>query len=188
MSMTYEEGFELVKYYVTYYWRSKKFYSLSREYELEDLIQEVMLKFLRTNHFEKFNPEITSKKYHVMRSVMTCLVDLLRKQREAAVSLEEEVGEEGLTVGDRIEDTNMKTPEESYISEETLREMLAKLPESRSKVSVQSPILGQVTLGVRSVFAHLALGWTPQEIAELFGVTTGRIYLLRKEINELIVR
>ena len=63
-TISLEEGYEITKKYVEYFWYTNKFYSLKNVYELEDITQELFCKFLEKGLFA-ITPKITSKKYHI---------------------------------------------------------------------------------------------------------------------------
>lgn len=162
------EGYELTKFYVTYFWFNK-FHTLRNQFELEDLVNEIYLKFLEKNLFNKFNPQITSKKYHVMVSVQRSLIDILRKQKNI-VSLDTNLSEDSdedfslLSVLDSGVDVSGQV-----LGQSVRDEIIAVLPDyTDSKLEGDSPILGKCSFTLRNIALHLEQGYGPQEIAEFF--------------------
>lgn len=162
-----EEGFLLTYKYVSYFYNSKKFYSLNNSYDLEDLVQEIYCKFLAKNLFSKYNSSITSKKYHIMNSVKNSLIDMLRKYRET-VSLDKKLqdDEDGslYTVLSTNEDVEGSVIESNFISE--LLESLSD--ETNSKVIGYTPLMGEVKMTERCIGMHLVNGYTVTEMSEWF--------------------
>lgn len=163
--LTEEEGYALTKHYVNYFWRTNKYYSLKTEYEEDDVVSELMLKFYKHNLFAKYNMETTSKKYYVMRAVTTSMIDLLRKHREH-LSLESE-NEEGLSLEDIIE-SEVNVSKEA-IGNQRRDEIIAQLPEtSKSSVVGFSPMMGNINLSYRVLALHLEAGYKVKEIAQMY--------------------
>ena len=165
--LTLEEGYELTKFYVHYFWITNKYYSLKNRYEEEDVVNEVYLKFLRLNHFAKYNPFITSKKYHIMNGVRTSMIDLLRKQREE-ISLDQEV-DDGFSLMETIEDEGLTTEKRS-LGFQRREEILEQLPlETRSKIKGYSPLFHrEVNISYRVLALHLEAGYSVKQIAQIY--------------------
>ena len=93
-----EEGYELVKRYVHYFWVTGKFYSLKNDREEIDIVDDIYCKFLSKHLFEKYDSSITSKKYFVMIPVKRTMSDMLRKYRYL-VSLDKPIIVTGKQIG-----------------------------------------------------------------------------------------
>lgn len=189
--LTREEGYELTKCYVEYYWATGKFYSLKNQYELEDLVHEIYAKFLEKKLFEKYNSEITSKKYHVMNSVRTSLIDMLRKYRES-LSLDKE-DENGITLGEKIK-SNEDVSKEA-LGEVCREDILNRIPkDTDSKLVGNSPIFGVVNFSLWTIAVHLEKGYSVEDISKMFinqrsgkPVTKGRVQQLVQELREYVL-
>lgn len=187
--LTDEEGYNIVRYYVTYYWMSGKFYSLKNEMELEDAISTVYLKMLQHNHFSKYNAGIATKKYFVCRAVFTTMVDMLRKYKEV-YSLDAIDAETGLSKIDLVEDVHAQ-PVESSIERETL---LGKLPNTtRSKIVGVGPDGKEINVSYRTLALLLEQGYSIREISEFYvnpksgeQVTEGCISRYVRELREYV--
>ena len=77
--ITQVEGFELIQFYVRYYCRTKKFYSLERDYDEGDIVSELFIIFTKRKLFEKYNPKVTSKKYYMMMAVQRGMIVFLKE-------------------------------------------------------------------------------------------------------------
>lgn len=171
--LTAEEGYVLTQHYVRYFWRTNKFYSLKNVYEEEDVVSEIYCKFLEKGFFDKYNQKITSKKYFVMNSVRTSMIDMLRKYRDVS-SLEEEVGD-GLTRMDMIQDDYdleeqaiFEADRESHAWERN--RILMSLPDTTaSKIVGYSELLGkEINISYRMLALHLEAGYTVKRLAEMY--------------------
>lgn len=172
--LTQEEGYVLTQFYVSYFWRNNKFYSLKNTYEEEDVVGEIYLKFLTKNFFEKYNCAITSKKYHVMNGVRTSMIDMLRKYREVS-SLDQEMTEDGFCLLDVIPDESdfveeIIHEEEMQIGQSKRDRIIAALPEeTTSKIEGYSELLGRVVnISYRMLALHLEAGYTVKRLAEMY--------------------
>lgn len=189
--LTREEGFELTKFYVEYYWATGKFYSLKNQYELEDLVHEVYAKFLEKKLFEKYNSSITSKKYHVMNSVRTSLIDMLRKYREH-ISLDKE-DELGITLAERIED--VEDVAANAIGSMGRDRIINSIPkETDSKLVGDSPLFGTVNFSLHTIAVHLEQGYSVEDISKMFinprsgkPVTKGRVQQMVQTLREYVL-
>lgn len=189
--LTREEGYELTKFYVEYFWATGKFYSLKNQYEMEDLVHEVYAKFLEKRLFEKYNQKITSKKYHVMNAVKNALIDMLRKYRET-ISLEKE-DENGITLADKLEDST--DVEAQAIGTVGRNRILDQIPRTTdSKLVGNSPVLGTVNFSLWTIAFHLEQGYTTEDISKMFinpksgrPVTKGRVQQLVQALREYVL-
>lgn len=192
IGMTEEEGIALVKKFVNFFWVTGRFYSLKRTMTAEDAIQEILLKTYRQKvngktgmtHFEKYDPRISTKGYHVMQLVYTTLCSLLQRQHEEMFSLDQPLSEDSDsdTMGDHVPDTKIADPETGFLQEETVRRVYERLPEEDGPV-VESSYLGKCVFGCRGVFAHLMLGLKVSEVASVFGVDVADIVAVRRRIR-----
>lgn len=187
------EGYELTKFYVTYFWFNK-FHTLRHNYELEDLVNELCLKFIEKNLFKKYNSQITSKKYHVMISVRRSLIDILRKQRKE-VSLEQCLTEDEddfslMSVLDSGVDVNLEV-----VGRQVRDDIIAILPDyTNSKLEGNSPLLGKCGFTLRNIALHLEQGYGAKEIAEFYynprsgrHTTTSNVLKMIRTIRQICV-
>lgn len=166
---TEEEKYELISFYVNYYY-TQKYHSLREIYEVGDIISECYIKFMRHQLFEKYNSNVTSKKYLVARAVQTTMIDLLRKQRERFVSLDMTIGEDedSATMMDML--ASEEVVDEQVVGEVRRNAILSQLPEdSRSKVVGFSPLHNkEVPISYRVLAELLEAGYKAKDIAMMF--------------------
>lgn len=172
--LTQEEGYVLTQFYVNYFWRNNKFYSLKNTYEEEDVVGDIYLKFMTKGFFEKYNSAITSKKYHVMNGVRTSMIDMLRKYRDVA-SLDQELTEDGFCLLDTLADDSdfveeVIHKEQMEIGQVKRDRIIAALPEeTASKIVGYSELLGRmVNISYRMLALHLEAGYTVKRLAEMY--------------------
>lgn len=154
--------------------------------DVEDLTQAICLRFLEKKFFEKYDPEITSKKFFVMSAVKNYFVTELRKQKKT-ISLDREI-EDGLTLADLIPDT--KSLEGEVIGNEYVGSLLDSLPaETKSKIVLVSP-LGEEKATLRRIAELLIEGFSKQEISKMMispisgkNVTPARVSQLVDQIR-----
>lgn len=190
--LTREEGYELTKFYVEYFWRINKFYSLKNRWTCEDLVSEIYVKFLEKRLFEKYDASITSKKYHVMNSVRTSLIDLLRKYHDESSFDKED--EQGLTLADKLEATD-NSVEDVAVGNVLRDKIFEKLPkETRSKIIGNSPIFGKVNFSLYWVAAHLERGYSISDLTKVYTninsgrpVTKGRVQQVVQDLRDFIL-
>lgn len=173
--LTPEEGYELTKFYVRYFWRTNKFYSLKTEYEEDDVVSIIYLKMLEKDYFSKFDSNVTSKKYYMQRCVQTKMIDLLRRHREAK-SLETPVGNEGLVLSDVIPENceTMDVRVEGRVARDRIINQFPKV--SLSKIKGYCPQLGRV-VGVNyyDLANMVEIGLRPKDMSQfLINPSTGR--------------
>lgn len=173
---TLEEGYDLTDFYVRYYWATNKFYSLKNQFEVEDVVHDLYIKFIERNLFGKYNNKITSKKYYVMNAVRNGMIDMLRKYRET-ISLEQKLTEDGMCLMDVIPD---ETDTEHDVIERIDREasyhaekrqfILDSLPDTTdSKIVGFSPLMNcEVNISYRVLALHLEVGYTVKMLAEMY--------------------
>lgn len=195
--LTNEEGYELTKHYVSYFWNTHKFYSLEGTCELDDIISTIYIKFLEKNFFTKYNCSITSKKYHVMNAVKNSMIDMLRKHRDT-VSMEKET-EEGLTVADVIADKSISTSDEAE-GMLSRNKIIEALPDTcNSEIVGYSELLGrEVNISYRMLALHLESGYSIKDLAQMYsnpisgqsvteGTVSRYIRLMREFVLDTVV-
>ena len=190
--LTEEEGYELTKQYVNYFWRINKFYSLKTEYEEEDVVSILIVKFYQHHLFDKYDSRITSKKYHIMNAVRTSMIDLLRKHREC-LSLESE-SEDGFALEDIVE-SEIDVAKQA-IGQKRRDDIIEQLPDtSKSNVVGYSPLFGKVVnLSYRMLALHLEAGYKVKDLADIYKnpktnkpVSEGTISSYIREMREYIL-
>lgn len=182
--LTMLEGYYLTGFYVTNFLVKGQFRPLVSKCEPIDLIDDLYKKFVEQNLFGKYNPEITSKKYHVMLSVKRSLIDKLRRHRDE-VSLDLPVGDdgEGVCVLDFIPDVGAskiggksggvsysQSVEDQARYDELLQSLMNKVSgETESKLQGVSPLFGvTVNFSPRTILIHTVHGMSPAEIGGMF--------------------
>lgn len=164
--LTAEEGYELTRKYVSYFWRVGKYYSLKTEYEMEDVISIIYLKMLERDYFSRYDSSVTSKAYFMQRCVSTKMVDLLRKHRDLK-SLETPVNEDGMTLMDVLEDKSlaMESVCEGNLQRDKILEQLPTV--SSSKIRGYCEVLGrEVGVNYRDIAEMLEVGLKASDMAE----------------------
>lgn len=193
--LTYEEAYELVGFYVSKFW--DKFYTLARDYDQEDVVQEIFAKFVAKGYIAKYNSQVTSKKYFIMNGVRTSMIDMVRKQRQMAYL--DQPDQEGLTLGEKLPESNIygiqpASVEDKVVSGSYVLSLINKLPSTTdSKVPGYSPILGECNMSLRNIAIHLMYGYEPKEIAAMYinprsnkPVSSGRIHQLIAQIKKIL--
>lgn len=187
-----EEGYLLTAKYVTYFYNSKKFYSLNGTHSSEDLVQEIYCKFLAKGFFPKYNPQVTSKKYFVMNAVRNSLIDMLRKHRDT-YSLDRSVSAEDDCPMYAIIPSK-ENVEGEYLDRDYVEDLLKSLPdESNSKVVGETPLCGMSKMTDYCIGVHLFNGYTVSEMASWFinpsngrPVSSSSISARVKEVREIL--
>lgn len=188
--ITFEEAYPIIQHYVNYFHHSGKFYSIAHQYDAEDMVQSLCVKWLTNRYLDKFDPEVTSVRYFIMTGVKHFYIDTLRSQREA-LSLDEEIGEDGFTLQDVL--TDSVDMEENTISVLSYEWLLNQLPnDTKSKIRVVTP-KGEFKATMRVLATLLCEGYSQAEIASFFlnpksgkPVTTGRIAQMVKELRGMV--
>lgn len=172
-----EEGYELVKAYATYFFRNK-FTTLKDYYSVEDVVNEIYVKFLERKFFEKYNPSFTSKKYFVMTAVRNSISNMINHDIKRvtlnAVSTDTELAPD-LYLEDIIEDKHDYNEDVDwnvdYEYHEKQRERILKaLPDfADTKIHGYSPLLKKdVVLSYRVLALHLESGYKPKDLCSIF--------------------
>ena len=170
------EIYEMIEGYVRFFAMGMMRDAL-RYREIEDLTHDVVIKFMRHKHIEKFNKATTSMKYHVMNGVKTTIIDILRKEKYSRqeLALDRPIGndEEGeaMTLLDTISAHTTEPHDVLYLAE-----MLATLKEDSKEwgKEVDLPFLGKAKVSAYSVYLLFIIGFKKSEIAKLFGFTPAR--------------
>jgi len=167
------ENYELIKGYVSYF--SMTMPDLMRFQEKEDLAQDVVVKFIRHNHIEKFDPKRTSIKYHIMLGVKTTLIDILRKEkyRRLEFELDRPIAgtEENITLLD-VTPGQKDDPQDVLYLLDLLKDLKSRCKEWGNRVDV--PMLGEVKVSAYSVYMLFLFGYNKGEIGKIFGFTGAR--------------
>lgn len=187
-----EEGYHLVREYVNYYYR-ERYYSLKRDYEIEDIVHEVYLTLRRRKYFSKYDSKkgAKSKKFYIALAVKRCMIDMLKTQKEKCYSLEKELEDRPklknrIIAEEVIEDVQKQTSILNIIKE-------LKNNKTRKGIKGITPLLGECELSKYSVGVHLAYGYEPKEIAEFFEspkescnhISNSTIYNIKDEIKNI---
>ncbi len=190
----YLQSYDLVKYYVRFYSRQSYYRSLFQIITLEDAIQEVMLKFARFQHLEKYDSLKSSFKYHIYFSVRRILAELMRmrKYRYQHFSLEQiTINEEGDNINSHLlEDGKSKYHYEDKSLSVDMRRLMQGLPttpikvnrrrKNRDKTFQTSP-----NITYNNIVEFLLKGWTIKSIEEYYGCPLSRhIKIIRKYFND----
>ena len=79
MTALNEEHYQMIRKYVLYFTRTMP--DLLRFQQVDDLVHDVVEKFIKHTHIEKYDSTVTSIKYHIMHGVKTTMIDILRKEK-----------------------------------------------------------------------------------------------------------
>lgn len=195
--LTNLEGYELTRYYVTYFYHKDKFHDLKTMFECEDLVSTLYIKFVDKKLFEKYNPQITSKQYHIMNSVKNSMLDLAKRKYSKDISMETPIGDD-LTLADTFVSEEPEYDEEN--ADTSIRDMLIScLPDTTaSKLVGYYPdkrygFIQETNISPRAIALLLEAGHKPQEIATYFEnpkthqpITAGRVHKVIQEIREIL--
>lgn len=169
-----EEVLGLIRQYVRY--NIRKAPDLLRFSTEDDLVHDVVIKFIRHNHLEKFDPNRTSIKWHIANAVNTTLIDILRTEKHKRRELSstqpmKNDPEEGefLTIEDVTASHETSSEDLLYLAD-VLRDLKDNCKEWGDEVEV--PILGTTRTSAFAVyFLHLH-GFEKKQIAEMMNFKT----------------
>ena len=158
-----------------------------------DFLQDVATKFHAMNMCERYNPEITSKKYYTMRIVYTSAIDIMRKQsrKPYILSMDKDLAED-FTLHECLSSSSLMN---SVNYDLLIEEIVKELPDvSDSKIEGNVPGLGIVNLTPR-VLARLVLKEArPLDVCKWFHnpasgrhITASRISQLMKQAKESLI-
>lgn len=178
-----EEVLKIIRGYVYHF--CKVMPDLLRFQDQDDLVQEVAIKFIRHDHIRKFDSNITSFKYHIMRGVKTTLIDILRKEKNRRLELELD-----RPVGDQDgEETTFASFLPAYpenpVAAFHLEQILNMIRDQFSKEwgsEIESPLIGKTRTSAYSVFIHHIAGYSHTEIGKIFKFTGSRASQLVNEV------
>lgn len=172
----------LIQKYVSYHCYSMP--DLLRFQEKEDLVQDVVVKFIRLNHIEKFDETRTSIQYHIQHGVKTTLYDVLsrernrRSERELDCPLFSNEGDGEFSLLDSQVSVNSDPLKIIELGEE----LVALHKSSKEWGPLRDvPFLGAVRVSMYSVYVLHLVGYTKQEIGVIFGFTSARAGQLQKQ-------
>jgi len=155
----FDEAYKAIQHYARFFFTSPSFYSLKEQYDVEDMVQAIVVRFLTNGYIDRFDPEKANLGTYIGGAVRNFFVDTVKAQKRA-FSLDAE-NDEGLALCDVLPDTDPET----IIDVCSLDQLLANLPDaSRSVAKIVSP-LGTFPLSLRSLAIHLHHGYTQSEIS-----------------------
>lgn len=162
---------------------TRKGYNLT-SYDIEDLVQEVMVHFLEKKFFEKYNPAQTSYRYFIWVATKNYLITLSKQDKIRFMSLDRVVGEaeDGETFLDMVEDPNHFLVEMN--SSEFFDTIVNRLPAQSVSPSY--------SLSMQELFKNLYLeNNKPKDIALRVHITPGRVSqlvkALRKQVRKIVL-
>lgn len=170
-----EEVYKMISGYVRHFCRVMP--DLMRFQDPEDLAQDVVVKFIRHRHVEKFDGSITSFKYHIMYGVKTTLIDILRKEKNRRLEFEldkpvkSEEGEE--TSYASFLPAYPENPVDSYYLDQILS-MIKRQFSKEWGEEIESPLIGRTKTSAYSVFLHHIAGYNHTEIGKVFRFSGSR--------------
>lgn len=184
----FSEAYPLIAKYAGYFFYSGKFYSIRNTHDVDDMIQEICVKWIENGYLTRYSPEVTSKQYFIMSGVKNFFIDTLRKQRNV-VSLDSQ-NEDGFSLADVLADQSH--PMEDLEELDALNRLLEELPdETNSRIVVISP-LGEGKATLRMLARLLVAGYSQSECCKFFlnpktmkPVTSGRISQMVEEIRDI---
>lgn len=181
MATMNQEVIDLIRGYVRHFSRSMP--ALMRFNEVDDLVNEVVVKFIRHNHLEKFDSNRTSLKYHVMYGVKTTLIDILRKEKNKIRELSTNAPISSEDGQDEFQDF-VEAPAEDPSDRIYLSELLSELKTHFKEWGPRfvSPLLGEIRTSAFTVYLHYLVGYQFKEIGTIFGFSGSRASQLVDEV------
>ena len=190
--LTVEEGYTLTKFYTSYFYEKGQFSSLKAKIELEDLAEEFFVKFLEKGYFDKYNSQITSKKYFVQLAVYRAMLDIsVRKRDDKFTAIKDSVSmdiedEDGFSISMVLPSKqNLEREVDSSLERERILELIPN--DSLLDEVIDSPILGKCKMSLRVLALHLEAGFTAKEISVMFNVKSKVIHRFRHDLINYLV-
>lgn len=153
-------------------WASRKYRSITRYMEPDDIVSECMAHFLEKGFFEKYNSGITSFKYFLFVGVRHWVINYLTRKRVKTVSADAaQGGEEEMTIV-KILSVEEKDPLSEMMAAEILSVLDAK---ERLQPSFVKSRGTEMRLSERNVMSLFLDGWTKTEISKIWGITSARV-------------
>lgn len=195
MGINVSEGYELVSGYVKYFIGKRGGFRIllsSGCKDIEDIISQVNLKFIKNGYYKKWDENKTSKKYYISLGVKRALIDMTRTFKEEE-SLDKP-DKFGVRLMDKIRTRcSILDWEDNLNIESEWKMVMSKLPNTVEGIELKgkSPILGECKLTMRTVAYHLLLGYDVSEIADMFknpynegkSVSQPTVYNIRNKIK-----
>ena len=188
-----EEAYLIVFDSVSYMYSSGQFISLNKNYELDDLVQEVYLTLLRRDALNKFDSSKSQKRTYITRLSRNVLIDMLRTLKEATTFSE---------VFTESEDDNTKLIDSLLVDEKdfvsnllhmnTTKDFLLNLDNKKGTLEGINPFTKKKAILTKRLLAEMLLfGYSIKEIQSFFinkktnkPPTLAPLYTLAKTINK----
>ena len=188
-----EEAYLIVFDSVSYMYSSGQFISLNKNYELDDLVQEVYLTLLRRDALNKFDSSKSQKRTYITRLSRNVLIDMLRTLKEATTFSE---------VFTESEDDNTKLIDSLLVDEKdfvsnllhmnTTKDFLLNLDNKKGTLEGINPFTKKKAILTKRLLAEMLLfGYSIKEIQAFFinkktnePPTLTPLYTLAKTINK----
>ena len=188
-----EEAYLIVFDSVSYMYSSGQFISLNKNYELDDLVQEVYLTLLRRDALNKFDSSKSQKRTYITRLSRNVLIDMLRTLKEATTFSE---------VFTESEDDNTKLIDSLLVDEKdfvsnllhmnTTKDFLLNLDNKKGTLEGINPFTKKKTILTKRLLAEMLLfGYSIKEIQSFFinkktnkPPTLTPLYTMTKNINK----
>ena len=191
-SLCKEEAYLIVYDTVSYLYSSGQFISLNKNYELDDLAQEVYITLLRRGAFEKFDSKKSQKRTYITRLTKNVMIDMLRTLKEATTFSE--------VFTDTEEDDsklidNLLVDEKDFVKNllqmHTTRDFLLGLDNTKGVLEGVNPFTKRRTVLTKRLLAEMLIfGYSIKEIQGWFinpktnkPPTLTPLYSLAKKIN-----
>jgi RNA polymerase sigma factor (sigma-70 family) len=143
-------------------------------YEKEDLVQEVYLKLLEKDVFEKYDSsKNASYETYIRLTAKRIIIDLARKKRENLFSLnhvEYDSSNRGIETGDLIEEVIT----DSY-STVVLKELI--------NICSEKQISPNYSMTWKDLLRYIIEGFKPKEIAIMYNISTSRVSQLVRDLR-----
>ena len=188
-----EEAYLIVFDSVSYMYSSGQFISLNKNYELDDLVQEVYLTLLRRDALNKFDSSKSQKKTYITRLSRNVLIDMLRTLKEATTFSE---------VFTESEDDNTKLIDSLLVDEKdfvsnllhmnTTKDFLLNLDNKKGTLEGINPFTKKKAILTKRLLAEMLLfGYSIKAIQSFFinkktnkPPTLTPLYTMAKNINK----
>lgn len=159
---TFEEAYKLIEIYAKQLWGT--YISLHKIMTVEDVIQDIATSVWQRKAIERYNSNITSKRYFIMIIVKRWYIDLIKKRRVDFQSLDRDINDtEECSMLDLFGTEENK---DFYISLEELLNTVSN--ETDSRVMGIVPGIGETKMTERVLVSLYLDGYTPTAISKYF--------------------
>lgn len=186
--LTDEEAYGLIHEIVKFKQYDKSFYKAFMSNSAEDITTDIYLILKRRNAFTKYNSVSSKKTTYMQRATINALIDICKKIKDNEISMDGALSSDESsksTFGDML--ASKWNDYEELMNQEIIVEMINSLSDSStSKYIGKSPLVGTCKPTQRTIAIHLCMGYSINEIAEMFTSMIDGKQMLRTSINKII--